>query len=222
MGFKIWFKKTIKKLNSRRKEKYIDILHKRYLNKCHRYSSYVNERLKTYPTYLFDYFSYRYINMLGRKYYRDINILKNNISEIDGLYNLTIKQMDDIDFLVNVNYPNVRKELDFNKIKFVKIHNVLNDKYIGFISYFSERGLPDTYDINVHGKFFDMHGNEVKIENFDKTYLVSPMVAEKDFKQFINLYNRSIDKLSLNEQMSEINMLYNEWGNQLTYLKLKE
>lgn len=119
-------------------------------------------------------------------------------------------------------FPQYRKHIDFDKVKFVKVRDILNNDFIGFVSYYSDRENGE-YDIKVYGTFFDENGHEADIERFDKTYLVRPMEDDNDYKRFINLYSKTdiMTKTTVDNQMHAYKTLNDYWCSQLTYLKQK-
>ena len=106
-------------------------------------------------------------------------------------------------------------------LSFIKYRDCFNNEGIAYLTYVSDRGNGEI-DINVRGEFFDEHGTNVDIDRFDRTYLITPMTDDKDFKRFMNLYTKKMANAPLHTQTETYKLLNDAWCKQLTYLKLKE
>lgn len=209
-------------MNSSRPEIYLERLKFRLENKRFRYGNALAKWSEKYPRYVFNYFypflqSYYDVTRL-----RDAETILSKIKYLDKCW----ETMENTFWYVDNRYENVfpqyRKHIDFDKVKFVKVRDILNNDFIGFVSYYSDRGNGE-YDIKVYGTFFDENGYEADIERFDNTYLVRPMEDDNDYKRFINLYSKTntMTKSTVDSQMNTYNTLNDYWCSQLTYLKQK-
>lgn len=209
-------------MNSSRPETYLEVLKLRLEGKRYRYRIALVKWSKKYPRYVFNYF-YSFL----QSYYdvcriRDVETILSKIKYLDKCWESMKSTFWYVDNRYENTFPQYRKHIDFDKVKFVKVRDILNNDFIGFVAYYSDRGNGE-YDIKVYGTFFDENGHEADIERFDKTYLVRPMEDDNDYKRFINLYSKTntMTKSTVDSQMNTYNTLNDYWCSQLTYLKQK-
>lgn len=209
-------------MNSSRPEIYLELLKIRLENKRYRYSNALVKWSEKYPRYVFNYL-YPFLQSYYDVYrIRDVETILSKIKYLDKCWESMKSTFWYVDNRYENTFPQYRKHIDFDKVKFVKVRDILNNDFIGFVSYYSDRGN-DEYDIKVYGTFFDENGHEADIERFDKTYLVRPMEDDNDYKRFINLYSKTntMTKSTVDNQMNTYNTLNDYWCSQLTYLKQK-
>lgn len=222
MKLKTRLNKLAKSMNSTRPEEYLELLKIRLENKRYRYSNALVKWSEKYPRYVFNYF-YPFLQSYYDVYRtRDVKTILNRIKYLDKCWETLKTTFWYVDNRYENVFPQYRKHIDFDKVKFVKVRDILNNDFIGFVSYYSDRGNGE-YDIKVYGTFFDENGHEADIERFDNTYLVRPMEDDNDYKRFINLYSKTntMTKSTVDSQMNTYNTLNDYWCSQLTYLKQK-
>lgn len=223
MKFKIWLKALGKTLNPKREEEYLTTLKMRLVNKGYYYGSKLIKLTSDLPKYAYGklqwyinpYISYRTYDIL------DIYEAKKKIKQLDDSWIRILNIIKNIRYNIDVVFDQERETIDYNHISFIKYRDCFNNEGIAYLTYVSDRGNGEI-DINVRGEFFDEHGINVDIDRFDRTYLITPMTDDKDFKRFMNLYTKKMTNAPLHTQTETYKLLNDAWCKQLTYLKLKE
>ena len=228
-NLKTKIKGFLKKLDSNRKDRYIELLTVRINNYKRWLMLDVINDLSECPSYISDKITddieIWYKTYLNAKVYAVIN---SNVESMKNLYKVAINCIRQwyshlvvIKYRLNYEYPKLRKEIgtiDYSHIKYVVVTNVWEKEYYGMIyDNHPQVGL-------VLGRFFDDNGELYKFQNeIDDSYLIQPMDDEKDFKRYFN----NCSKLFINsnntstEMINEYNQLNDYWAVQQTYLKLK-
>jgi hypothetical protein len=223
MKFKIWLKALGKALNPEREEKYITTLQLRIANKTYKYGSKLIKLTSDLPKYVYNKLQWYLIPNIVYKTYNipDIYELKKKIKQLDDNWIRILNLIKHIRYNIDVIFEQERETINYNNISFIKYRDCFNNEGIAYLTYVSDRGNGEI-DMNVRGEFFDEHGTNVDIDRFDRTYLITPMTDDKDFKRFMNLYTKKITNAPLHTQTETYKHLNDAWCKQLTYLKLKE
>lgn len=223
MKFKIWLKALGKALNPEREEKYLTTLRMRLADKGYYYGSKLIKLTSDLPKYVYGRLQWHLNpNMSYRTYdITEIYEVKKKIKQLDDNWIRILNIIKNIRYNIDVIFEQERETINYNSISFIKYRDCFNNEGIAYLTYVSDRGNGEI-DINVRGEFFDEHGTNVDIDRFDRTYLITPMTDDKDFKRFMNLYTKKMTNAPLHTQTETYKLLNDAWCFQLTYLKLKE
>jgi hypothetical protein len=219
MTFKTWLKKIKKKLDIKRPNKYYEALALWFYRKQIRAQRNITAKMKDYPHYVYELFLYALRNTRMHCIVNDFEELKREIRSLDKQIAEYNRGLDNVIRIVENDLPKMRKVYDFNKVRFVKVTNCLNESFIGFLVYHQDRG--NGVDYKVTGKFYDINGISADIETIDKTWVMLPMTEEKELDRFLNLYQKEITKMTIAGQDKEFKTLYTTWDIQKTYLTQK-
>lgn len=223
MKFKIWLKALGKTLNPKREEEYLTTLKMRLVNKGYYYGSKLIKLTSDLPKYAYGKLQWYINTYISYRTYDipDIYEAKKKIKQLDDSWIRILNIIKNIRYNIDVVFDQERETIDYNHISFIKYRDCFNNEGIAYLTYVSDRGNGEI-DINVRGEFFDEHGINVDIDRFDRTYLITPMTDDKDFKRFMNLYTKKMTNAPLHTQTETYKLLNDAWCKQLTYLKLKE
>lgn len=223
MKFKIWLKTLGKTLNPEREEKYFTTLKLRLASKGYYYGSKLIKLTSDLPKYVYDKLQWCLNPDIAYKTYNisDIYEVKKKIKQLDDNWIRILNLIKYIRYNIDVVFEQEREVIDYDNISFIKYRDCFNNEGIAYLVYVSERGDREL-DMNVRGIFFDEHGTEVDIDRFNRTYLITPMTDDKDFKRLMNLYTKKMTNAPLHTQTETYKLLNDAWCKQLTYLKLKE
>ena len=223
MKFKIWLKALGKALNPEREEKYLTTLRLRLANKKYYYESKLIKLTPDLPKYVYGKLQWYLNPHIGyeRYYITDIYEVKKKIKQLDDTWIRILNIIKYIRHNIDVIFVKEREPINYDNISFIKYRDCFNNEGIAYLTYVSDRGNGEI-DMNVRGEFFDEHGVNVDIDRFDRTYLITPMTDDKDFKRFMNLYTKKMTNAPLHTQTETYKLLNDAWCTQLTYLKLKE
>lgn len=223
MKFKIWLKALGKALNPEREEKYLTTLRMRLADKGYYYGRKLIKLTSDLPKYVYGKLQW-YLNpyIVCRTYdFQDTYEVKKKIKQLDDNWIRILNIIKNIRYNIDVIFEQEREVIDYNNISFIKYRDCFNNEGIAYLTYVSDRGNGEI-DMNVRGEFFDEHGINVDIDRFDRTYLITPMTDDKDFKRFMNLYTKKMTNAPLHTQTETYKLLNDAWCKQLTYLKLNE
>jgi hypothetical protein len=212
-----------KALDLEREEKYLTTLKMRLVNKVYKYGSKLITLTSDLPKYVYNKLQW-YLNPYmpyGTYNIPDIYQVKKKIKQLDDNWNHILNIIKNIRYNIDVIFNQEREVINYDNISFIKYRDCFNNESIAYLTYVSDRGNGEI-DMNVRGEFFDEHGLNVDIDRFDRTYLITPMTDDKDFKRFMNLYTKKMANAPLHTQTETYKLLNDAWCKQLTYLKLKE
>jgi hypothetical protein len=195
----------------------------RLANKGYYYGSKLIKLTSDLPKYVYGMLQWHLNPNIGVSEYlhADIYHAKKRIKQLDDTWQSILNVIKSIRHNIDVVFVQERETIDYNNISFIKYRDCFNNEGIAYLTYVSDRGNGEI-DINVRGEFFDEHVVNVDIDRFDRTYLITPMTDDKDFKRFMNLYTKKMTNAPLHTQTETYKLLNDAWCKQLTYLKLKE
>ena len=223
MKFKIWLKALGKALNPEREEKYLTTLRMRLADKGYHYGSKLIKLTSDLPKDVYGKLQWHLNpNIAFSEYlHADIYHVKKRIKQLDDNWIRILNIIENIRYNIDIVFEQEREVINYDNISFIKYKDCFNNEGIAYLMYVSDRGNGEN-DINVRGEFFDEHGVNVDIDRFDRTYLITPMTDDKDFKRFMNLYTKKMANAPLHTQTETYKLLNDAWCKQLTYIKLKE
>lgn len=223
MKFKIWLKALGKALNPEREEKYFTTLRMRLADKGYYYGSKLIELTSDLPKYVYGKLQWHLNPDIFYRTYKitDIYEAKKKIKQLDDSWIRILSIIKNIRYNIDVIFNQEREVINYDNISFIKYRDCFNNEGIAYLTYVSDRGNGEI-DMNVRGEFFDEYGMNDDIDRFDRTYLITPMTDDKDFKRFMNLYTKKMTNAPLHTQTETYKLLNDAWCKQLTYLKLKE